>query len=174
MNIPKLLRQIADHLETVAPENYLTLWPNQSPGQQQDFYPSAIPGQQIPVVTGNPSIDFTVAMLGGVPQPTPERDANLAAWAAEHDDKVYAGKYHAGGLDDAAAGFVYAYSMTQPGMALAGKLYWESGLIAGPRATIAQLIDRGERYRNGKGKGDQWFVDNYPDGQFKQDVLAVK
>jgi len=136
-----------------------------------EYWPSAIPDQKIPKVTGNISIDFMVAMLGGVGKPTPERDANLAAWAQEHDDKVYVGKWHAGGIDDAAATFVYAYSHTQPGTALTNKVYWQAGLFEGPRAVIAELIGRGER--GIVGRPVQQIVDEYPDSQFKQDVLAI-
>jgi hypothetical protein len=137
-----------------------------------EYWPSAIRGQRIPKITGNQSVDFTIAMLGKN-VPTPERDANLAEWAATHDDKVYAGKYHAGEIDDAAAGFVYAYSMSQAGTALASKLYFGSALFSGPRAVIAKLMERGERWRHGKGVGDEQIVAAYPDSQFKQDVLAV-
>ena len=74
-------------------------------------------------------------------------------------------------MDDAAAAFVYAYGMSQPGMALANRLWWESGLFGGPRAAIAELIGRGERGTVGRFAQD--IVAEYPDGPFKQDVLAV-
>jgi hypothetical protein len=162
LHIPTLLRKIADQLDS-----------SQGDSAQVEFWPSAIEGQKVPRITGNPSIDFTVAMLGGVKPNTPERDAELAAGDAAWASKEFTGKYHAGEIDDAAAGFVYAYSMTVPGTALANKLYYEAGLFSGHRTAIQEMMSRGEGWRHGKPMNDYEIVAAYPDSEFKRAVLAV-
>ena len=87
-SLSQQLRDLADRLDEI--DHMVAKAPPAT-----EYWPSSIPGQKIPRITGNISTDFVVAMLGGLGKPTPERDANLALWAAEHDDNVYAGKYHA-------------------------------------------------------------------------------
>lgn len=136
-----------------------------------EYWPSAIPGQQIPVITGNQSVDFTIAMLGGHKPNTPERQAELEAADAEWANREFAGKWHAGEIDDAAAAFVYAYALSQPGIALSNKLYYEAGLFAGNSAAIANLKARGQAALAGRIESE--VVAAYPDSVFKQAVLAV-
>ena len=144
------------------------------PAEQEptvEYWPSSIPGQKIPKITGNISLDFTAAMMGGVKPNTPQRQAELEAADAIWANREFAGVYHAGEIDDAAAGFLYAYSLSQPGTALSNRLYYESGLIAGTSGAIAQLKARGQAALAGRIESE--VVATYPDSEFKRDVLAV-
>jgi len=89
MNIPDLLRQIAAHLETAAPEKATEFWPDQS----------GVP--TLPKVTGNLSIDFTDAMMGGA-KPEGNRDPNTV----DGPDR-YHGPVSAVSLSAADAGYLW-------------------------------------------------------------------
>ena len=160
MDIPNLLRQIADHLESAEPEKV------------REFWPSQIPGQQIPVVTGDISKDFVVAMMGGVPKPTPERDANLAEWERQHNAGMFAGRYAAASLSDVDAAFIYAAAHREPGTALSNHIYWSAWLLSGSRNEINSLIQRGENAI--AGRTYQQVIDQYPDTELKRDFMGAR
>lgn len=74
----------------------------------QEYWPSSIPGQRIPRITGNPSIDFAAAAIGmhNAPQ-TPERDANLAAGEAELAAQTFTGPVVAAWLSQNDAAYLW-------------------------------------------------------------------
>lgn len=81
--------------------------------------------------------------------------------------EVFAGRWQADSLTDAEAAMVYLYTHTQPGSALAGRVYWQSGLIGGTRDAINRLVNRGERASHGRR-----FID-FPESELKTALLQI-
>jgi hypothetical protein len=93
------------------------------------------PGTSIPWVTGNFSIDVTVAFAGGHRSPdTPARDAALAAWDQREQTAYHTGNY---ALDDAVvndeAAKAYIGAMMVPYFAATGHDLRFDGLIGGQK-----------------------------------------
>jgi hypothetical protein len=85
----------------------------------------------------------------------------------------FTGRFGADFLSDQEAAYVYGFTHTQPGMALANKVYWESGIFSGPRVAISRLINRGELHWNAMNLNAWDTVTQWPDSPLKQAVLAT-
>lgn len=136
---------------------------------EPDFWPDG----KLPRVTGDLSLDFTDAMMGGRREPTPERDANLAEHDAAHAAAMFVGKWDADSLTDSDAMAIYAYTRTQPGTVLWNRVFWQAALFSGPRAAIARLISRGEAAFWQAGGVAEPIVAGWADCELKRDVTAV-
>jgi hypothetical protein len=143
------------------------------PSPQQEFWENADGTQRIPTVTGDRTTDFTIAMMGGLPAPTPERDAALTAHDAAMNAQLFAGRYPADSLTDEQAAFVYAVTHLEPNRAavVSNHLYWHAWMFSGRRDAIVRLINRGELA--GLGRQHRAIVDDFPDGEFKRDIILA-
>lgn len=102
-----------------------------------------------------------------------ERGSGGRTPIAQPEDPVFTGQFGADSLTDDEAAYVYAFTHTQAGTALANKVYWESGIFSGPRVSISRLVNRGEQRWN-ELHLDAWAaVAAWPDSPVKRAVLAT-
>jgi len=72
------------------------------------------------------------------------QDAANATRDAADAAQVYEGRFKARSISDVEAGYIYAYTHTQAGTALAERIYRKAGLFSGTRTEINSLVSRGE------------------------------
>jgi hypothetical protein len=106
---------------------------------------------QIPVVTGNPSIDFIVAALGGARKGDPdqlrERDANLARWQENHPNEFFQGRIRVEDLTREDK--VYLARMSAPfANKTGGKDIMRSGFVSGTNFYLNAARNEGEYWLN--------------------------